>query len=334
MFSTQQQIEIAGIKDGIVIMKDGTYRVILGVTATNFALKSEMEQNSLIMQYQSFLNSLHFPIEIAIRSKRLDLAPYLTKMKALGDKQSSELIRALSADYVDFVGKLVTIANIMKKSFFVAVAYSPISVKQVGLFNMLFGQKTQKFDHLKISDADFKIATDKLLENAGIVASGLGSMGLHCYQLSSEQIIELFYQIYNPAESTKERLTDAETLASQVVSIKKDGPKDPAQPDPSNNGAPPLIDNTHIVTAQMQQDAEQRRQTSEMEENGATPVTPGQPAQPTPAQGAEPAPAAKLTELNELDVNAVNAAAANPTTVTPLDNLSKDDDGSDTKPTT
>ncbi|MFA6963184.1 MAG: hypothetical protein WC227_00490 [Patescibacteria group bacterium] len=326
-FSTQQQIEIAGIKDGIIIMKDGTYRVILEVTATNFALKSEMEQNSLIMQYQSFLNSLHFTIEITIRSKRLDLAPYLTKMKALGDKQPSELIRELSADYVDFIGKLVTIANIMKKSFFVTIAYSPISVKQVGLFNMLFGQKTQKFDHLKISDVDFKNATEKLLENAGIVASGLGSMGLHCFQLSTEQIIELFYQIYNPAESTKERLTDAEMLASQVVSTKK-APADGKVPE-IDGITPMLIDNTHIVTAQMQQEAEQRRQATEMENMNAPAGT-----QVPQTAATEQAGASKAPELNELDVATVNTSASTPTTNSPLDNLSKDDDGPEPKPTT
>ncbi|HOX41417.1 MAG TPA: hypothetical protein PK263_04435, partial [bacterium] len=92
-FSTQQFIDIAGIKDGIVILKTGGYRLVLQVSAVNFDLKSEQEQNSLIFQYQSFLNSLHFPIEILIRSKRLDLTPYLDSIKKLGENQSNELIK-------------------------------------------------------------------------------------------------------------------------------------------------------------------------------------------------------------------------------------------------
>jgi len=328
--STQQQIEIAGIKDGVIIMKDGSYRIILEVTATNFALKSDMEQNALVMQYQSFLNSLHFPIEIAIRSKRLDLTPYLAKIKVLGEKQPNELVHMLTSDYVDFVGKLVTIANIMKKSFYVTVSYSAVSVKQVGLFNLLFGQKVQKFDHLKISDVDFKAATEKLLENAGIVASGLGSMGLHCFQLSTEQIIELFYQIYNPAESTKERLTDASMLDSAVVSTKKIMPASGSQDEHGN--APTLIDNTHIVTASIKQESEQRKQGVNTAEEATPP-----PAENSATYGVndQAAPQNKtgnnnLPELNELETEPANLQTALP----PLDNLAKDNDGQQSTPTT
>ena len=298
-FSTQQQIDIAGIKDGVVIMRDGSYRLVLQVTATNFALKSENEQNALIFQYQSFLNSLHFPIEIVVRSKRLDLTPYLAKIQALSDKQSSELTRMLANDYIDFVGKLVNVANIMKKTFYVVVSYSVVSVQKVNLFNMLFGQKVQSFDHLKISDEDFKNSTEKLLENANIIAGGLGSMGLHCFQLSTEQIIELFYQIYNPAESSKERLENASVLSSEVVSVKQaEVAAETGEPTADSS----MIDNTHIVTQTIEQEAKIRKATGQVEQPEApvTNIPPQNQAQPQASTtGSEQKAAAPTDQSNQ-----------------------------------
>jgi type IV secretory pathway VirB4 component len=119
--STQQSVPIAGVKDGIIVLKNGGYRMILEISAINFSLKSEQEQNSLVFQYQSFLNSLHFPIQIVIKSKLLDLSPYLNKVKQASDKSLNELIKTQIEDYIDFVGKLVSVANIMKKSFYIII---------------------------------------------------------------------------------------------------------------------------------------------------------------------------------------------------------------------
>jgi len=259
VFSTQESIEIAGIRDGIVINKDGSYRLILNVAATNFALKSENEQNALIFQYQSFLNSLHFPVEIVIRSKRLDLTPYLAKIKGVADKQQNDLIRLQSLDYIDFVGKLINIANIMKKTFFVVVSFSTITApKQVNIIDKLFGTKqAQVFDHIKISDTEYKNATEKLIERANNVASGLGSLGLHCSQMSTEDIVELFYEIYNPGESSKERLSNAGDLASSVITSSISNPENVVDEDLAENS---MIDNSDLVIEKQRQDAELRRQ--------------------------------------------------------------------------
>jgi hypothetical protein len=260
VYSTQGSIEIAGIKDGIVINKDGSYRLILLVAATNFALKSENEQNALIFQYQSFLNSLHFPIEIVIRSKRLDLTPYLAKIKAIAEKQPNELIQIQSMDYVDFVGKLITIANIMKKTFYVSISFTTISApKQVNVFDKLFGTKSQVFDHIKISDQEFKNSTEKLFERANIVASGLGALGLHCSQLSTEEIIELFYEIYNPGESAKERIDDAAKLAAPIIGSENEEISSEIDEELEERG---MIDNTQQILDKQHAEAEFRRQST------------------------------------------------------------------------
>ena len=275
-FSTQQSIPIAGVKDGIMILKDGSYRMILEVSAVNFSLKSEQEQNSIIFQYQSFLNSLHFPVEIVIRSRRLDLTPYLEKIKKSADKSLNDLIKMQIGDYADFVSKLISLANIMKKSFYIVIPFDPINIRKLNVFDSLFA-KTQTFDHLKVTDLDFKKFTDELGQRASIVASGLASMGLHCFQLSTEQIIELFYQIYNPDESAKERVNDATTLSSPVI-ISKD------EVSGETNGTNQAnfqrsIDNAKMVEEQNKKAAAERRQEADKVEATQILVAPAQ-AQP------------------------------------------------------
>ncbi|MEI8143327.1 MAG: hypothetical protein WCG48_01765 [Candidatus Berkelbacteria bacterium] len=250
--STQQQIEIAGIKNGVVIMKDLSYRIVLEVASINFNLKSEMEQNSIVFQYQGFLNALHFPIEIVVRSKRLDLTPYLNHLKDIGEKQQNELIRSQTLDYVNFVGQLIDIANIMKKSFYIVVPYSPMNLPNANLFDKIFGTGKNPQTNLRITDKDFKANVTKLTERANIVASGIGSIGLRCTQLNTEALIELFYGVYNPAESGRERLTDFSTVSSPVIS------NGSATPDMSNRAAMTeigMIDNVAQVKEQQKLDA-------------------------------------------------------------------------------
>ncbi|MEI7792431.1 MAG: hypothetical protein WCI57_03050 [Candidatus Berkelbacteria bacterium] len=255
VFSTQQFIDIAGMKNGVIIMKDGSYRLILQVNAVNFALKSEQEQNSIIFQFQSFLNSLHFPIEISIRSRRLDLTPYLNKISTIAQNQTNELTRIQAEDYIGFVAKLITIANIMKKSFYVAIQHNTINVKNTGLFDKFFSKNSQTFDHVKISDVEFKESTNKLTEKANIVANGLGGLGIHCQQLTTEEIIELFYSIYNPDESTKQRITDVSQIDAQVVGSETESPE---AANAAADTSVVKIDNSEVVKAQLKFQAEQK----------------------------------------------------------------------------
>ena len=259
VFSTQQAIEIAGVKDGVVILKNGGFRMILQVSAVNFQLKSEQEQNSLVFNFQSFLNSLHFPIEIVVRSKRLDLAPYIEKIKGLVSKQPNELIRVQTEDYADFVSKLIGLANIMKKTYYVVVSYDPINIKNVNFMDRLF-KKGQVFDHIKMSDTEFKANFDHLMERSNIVASGLGSMGLHCFQLSSDQIVELFYQIYNPEIAGKERVANPEDLAASVIMSKSEVREELTEKEAVQSQV--MIDNSAVVQATIKQEAQQNKDTT------------------------------------------------------------------------
>lgn len=287
--STQQFLEITGIKDGVIVLKNGGYRMLFSVSAVNFSLKSEQEQNSIIFQYQSFLNSLHFPIQIVMRSKRLDLNTYIKKITKIKDIQTNELIKVQAEDYIGFVSELINMANIMKKSFYVVVGYDPIMLKKPGVIDRIFNK--QEPANFKVSDLEFKRYRDKLVERANIVASGMGGMGLHCVQLTTEEIIELFYGIYNPEVADKERLENTTNVTSEVVGNTEAADKNQIE---GQNSAEEeeRIDNTAIIEEKAKYDTRAKEMESQNQAQrqmtAPAPATANNPQAPAPAQTASP----------------------------------------------
>lgn len=241
--STQEHLRIAEIRDGVLILTNGELRQVLLVSSVNFALKSEDEQNAIVFQFQSFLNSLSFPIQIVMQSRRLDLAPYLGKLQERLDNEQNELIRLQIADYIEFIKRLLSVANIMDKNFFIVVPFSPPITKKGGFFAELFGSSKRKDIHIPADQfAQYK---QHLSQRAQVITSGLSSMGLRSALLSTQQLVELFYAAFNPEEATKERLTYTQLLSAPV--IRREGAEPPAissQPSAVSNrqpGTPPVL---------------------------------------------------------------------------------------------
>jgi len=223
--STQEHLKFAEIHDGIIITKTGELRAILLASSINFSLKSEQEQNAIIFAYQNFLNSLEFPIQIMLQSRKLDLGRYLTKLKEISNKQTNELLKMQTEDYMDFIGKLINIANIMDKKFYVTVPFlPPPKLQPTG--KMLQGNKQQA---IQMSLEEFNSYKQELEQRVQVIQSGLGSVGIRSVALNTQQIIELLYGIYNPEESVKEKLTEYEELTAPIVEseIEKPPEKNP-----------------------------------------------------------------------------------------------------------
>jgi type IV secretory pathway VirB4 component len=211
--STQEHLPIAEVRDGFVILKNGSLRAVLLVSAVNFALKSEEEQNALVFQYQNFLNSLSFPIQIVVQSRHLDIQPYLARLSERLNVESNELLRMQIADYIDFVKKLLSVANVMDKNFFVVIPFEPAPVSKAG-FMRIVGSRAKK---ITIAPEQFTAYKQQLAERVNVITSGLASMGLRSASLSTQQLVELFYASYNPQEATRERLTKLEFLSSPII---------------------------------------------------------------------------------------------------------------------
>lgn len=209
--STQQYLDIAEIRDGVVVMRDGSMRAVLLVSSINFALKSEEEQEATIQSYVSFLNYLDHPLQIVVQSRKLNIERYLNDLAEREKKQQNELLRMQTADYRQFVKELVELGEIMSKKFYVVVPYSPGADKTksflerlTAVFSPLSSMhlKEKKFRELK-QDLDKRIET---------VLSGLTNMGLAAVVLDTQALIELYYNSYNPEVAEQEKLTDVGEL--------------------------------------------------------------------------------------------------------------------------
>ena len=195
--STQQFLEIDQIREGIIILKNRSLRGVIMVSSLNFALKSEDEQNAIIYQFQNFLNSLDFSIEIVAQSRRLNITGYLDKLKELEKAQENELLKVQTADYRKFIQNSIVEGSIMSKNFFVVIPFTLIEIP--GMKTTKEGEERQPAATL--SEERFQRAKTQLWQRVEFVALGLRRCGLHCVPLNTSELIELFWGLYHPKEA-------------------------------------------------------------------------------------------------------------------------------------
>ncbi|MBI2609784.1 hypothetical protein HYW53_01235 [Candidatus Giovannonibacteria bacterium] len=204
--SAQEFVPIQEIRDGIVIMKDGTLKAILMTSSVNFALKSADEQEAIIMQYQNFLNSLDFSVQIFLQSRKLNINSYLDLLRDAEKNQTNELLKIQTREYIEFVKNFVESSNIMTKNFYVVVGYQPPLFKSAkGALDSLLGSvmpnKSAAFE--RISDENFEEYKTQLWQRVDTVSQGLIRTGIRLAPLNTEELIELYYDLFNPGELEK-----------------------------------------------------------------------------------------------------------------------------------
>ncbi len=214
--STQSYLDISAIKNGVVILKDGSLRAILLVSSINFALKSTEEQEDVIFRYQAFLNSLNFPLQIVMQSRQMDLTDYLRRLSERAQVEPNDQIRYQTEHYIAFMQKILTAANIMDKRFYVVISYEPVSLIKRGLIDRLLNPTKQVT--VQMTEAQFNQYVTELNEKVSLVTSGLASMGLKTAQLNTKDAISLFYATYNPERAVTEKLTNIDQITSTAVS--------------------------------------------------------------------------------------------------------------------
>jgi type IV secretory pathway VirB4 component len=212
--STQQFVPIKEIRENIVVMRDGSLRSVIMISSINFALKGDEEKNSIIASYQGFLNSLGFPVQIYIKSRRLHLDKYLNDLNQRVVNQTNELLKLQTQKYAEFIEELLDYASIMEKRFFLIVPFFPSGIGP-GSKNPIEGIVGGKKGNAV--DTNFETKKLELVERVDRVVSGLSGIGVRCATLNTEELIELFYTIYNPETSGNEVITDAENLESAII---------------------------------------------------------------------------------------------------------------------
>jgi type IV secretory pathway VirB4 component len=197
--TTQEFVPVREVRDGVVVMKDGSLRAILLASSINFALKSEDEQTAFIVQFQNFLNSLDFSVQIFVQSRSLDIRPYVATLEAAYKEQLDDLMRVQIREYIAFVKSFTEAANIMAKNFFVVVPYAQGGLgKHGGPLSML-----HRAESTAVADKSFEEQVTQLEQRIGIVQQGLVRTGVRTVQLGTEEAIELLYKMFNPGEEGK-----------------------------------------------------------------------------------------------------------------------------------
>ena len=195
--TTQGFLHMSEIKNDIVVMDDGTLRAILSVSSTNFDLKSEEEQNSIIFNFQRFLNSLEFPIQILMQSRKMEISGYLEKLKSLAEKQTNELLRVQTTEYTEFISRLIDNASIMNKNFYIIVPLGESVLPQAtGFLSGLLGGKNKDRDIARKLE-NFEKLKEKMDTRVTAVTANLSGIGIRAVRLKTDEIIQLYYNSYN-----------------------------------------------------------------------------------------------------------------------------------------
>lgn len=219
--STQSTLQLSEVRDGMVIMVDGSFRAVIACKSINFDLMSDREREGVEYSYQNFLNSLNFPVQILVRSQRVDIGPYIEKLIATRRAQDNMLLGVLMDDYINFIDALADEANIMEKSFFITVPYFPKGDVQnlveqgKGFFGKLFAKPQNNIT--RIDAAAYQKAKDEIKNRVDVVVSGLYQIGVQSVQLDTKALGELYYNYYNPDTAVRQPLGNFDNIATTFV---------------------------------------------------------------------------------------------------------------------
>jgi hypothetical protein len=195
--STQDFLQIEQIREGVVILKNKSLRGVLMISSLNFALKSEEEQQAIIFQFQTFLNSLDFSLQIVVQSRKLNITGYLEKIKQLETNQTNELLKTQTASYYDFIKSLIETGTIMSKNFFIVVPYSVLETQvSAGTESLVRMPRVPV-----LTEEQFQRCKSQLWQRMEFLALGLRRMGLQTVALATPELIEFFWALHHPKEA-------------------------------------------------------------------------------------------------------------------------------------
>jgi len=198
--SSQDFVPIKEVRDGVIILKDGSMRAILMTSSINLALKSAEEQQAVIFQFQNFLNTLDFTVQISIQSRRLDIRPYISLLENRQKEQTNDLMKIQTKEYINFVRTFTDNTNIMTKSFFIIIPYTPA---KLNIGNSSFLKKNKGQNQAKLDANEFEENRSQLEQRISIVEQGVTRTGVRAVRLGTEEVIEIFYKLFNPGDVEK-----------------------------------------------------------------------------------------------------------------------------------
>lgn len=200
--ASQEFVPIKDIRDGVAILNDGSLRAVIMTSSINFSLKSQEEQQSILFQFQDFLNSLDFQTQICIQSRELDIRPYLSMLEERHKDQTNELLKIQTREYIEFIKEFTANTNIMNKHFYVVVPYTPaFAMSGDGVLDKIKSMIGMKTSNEKKEDETFEENVTQLEERISLVEQGLSRTGVRTARLGDQELTELYHQTLNPSET-------------------------------------------------------------------------------------------------------------------------------------
>lgn len=221
--SSQNTLQIAEIRDGIVILNDGSFRAVVMVKSINFDLMSPQEKEAVEYAYQGFLNALYFPVQIFIRTQRVDLEPYIERLDKIRTEHDNMLLSLLMEDYIGYIDDLSQQTNIMDKKFYIVIPFFPFDdikkalTESKNLLKGLVSLFNKNEEHIVINEADLEKAKTELRNRVQAVLGGLLDCGIQGLPLDTQELIEIYYDTYNPDTATRQQLKNFDDLSADVV---------------------------------------------------------------------------------------------------------------------
>ncbi len=222
--STQNMLQIAEIRDGIVIMNDGSFRSVVMLRSINFDLMSPQEREGVESGYQGFLNSLYFPIQIFVRSQKVDIRPYIEKLDKIRSEHDNMLLALMMEDYINYISDISTQTNIMDKNFYIVIPFfAQVDVQKAltqsknffGGLTSIFGKKEHQV--VTVNEKELEDAKVELRNRVQSVLGGLMQCSVQGVPLDTQELIELYYDFYNPDTATRQQLKSFNDLTATVV---------------------------------------------------------------------------------------------------------------------
>ncbi|MDO8517813.1 MAG: hypothetical protein Q7S26_00780 [bacterium] len=205
--ATQEFVPLKEVRDGLVVLKDGSLRALLMASSINIALKAADEQEAIIGQFQNFLNSLEFSVQFFVESRELDIRPYVALLEERYALELDDLMKVQIREYIAFIKDFTERSNIMSKNFFIVVPYDPALVARGGvvaaLGGLLPGKSNSSSAGNTLTDEQFEQYRTQLEQRVAVVEQGLVRTGVRVAALGTEEVIELFYKLFNPGELEK-----------------------------------------------------------------------------------------------------------------------------------
>ncbi|PJE50404.1 MAG: hypothetical protein COV29_04520 [Candidatus Yanofskybacteria bacterium CG10_big_fil_rev_8_21_14_0_10_36_16] len=202
--STQDFVDVADIRESVVVLKNGGLRSVVEVGSMNFELKSPSEQEAIINAFKEFLNSIDFSIQIVVNSRKLDIRPYLAYLDTLTQSVEHELLKVQAAEYSRFVKGLTELANIMSKKFYIIVPFNPsirIEASKKGIFNTIKNILNPSQESKTLTEDEFRTYRLQLNQRVELVLSNIGRLGINSKIIVKKELLEMYKKLYNPTEN-------------------------------------------------------------------------------------------------------------------------------------